>query len=321
MAAPTTSSSTINQKGNREDLSDVISRVAAEQTPFTTNIGSAGNAKAVRHEWQTEDLATPSATNAQLEGDETTAYTSNVSVRVGNLCQIMKKAFTVTGTQEKVDKAGRQSEINRQSILHGIELKRDLEASALSANPSRAESGSTTRLMGGIQSWLETNTDRGSGGADGGYNTSTTIVDAPTTGTNRAFAESQIKTVMQSIFTNAGSMKRRTIYMSPAHKQGFSAFTGISEHRTAANGGQATIIGAADVYVSDFGELATVPVAYGLTEEALIIDHEYAGIATLRPYKREKLAKTSDGEKFHMICEKTLVCRNEKAHGVVADLS
>ena len=127
---------------------------------------------------------------------------------------------------------------------------------------------------------------------------------------------------MQSIFTESGESKRRTLYLSPAHKEDFSAFTGISEIRTQTNGrSQATVTGAADVYVSDFGELVTVPLAYGLSEAALIIDHEYLGIATLRGYRREKLAVTGDNEKYHMIAEKTLVCRNEKAHGMIGDLS
>jgi hypothetical protein len=322
MAAPTNTATTLSQVGNREDLSDVISRIAPEQTPFTSNIGSAGKAKATRHEWQLEDLATPSADNAVLEGDDTTSFDENVTTRVSNICQIAKKAFVVSGTQEVVDKAGRKSEIARQSAIKGIEIKRDIEAAMLSKNASRLESGSNARKMGGIQSWIETNVSLGSGGAAGGFNTSTSIVDAPTTGTNRAFTEAQVKAVMQSIFTNSGSSKRRTLYLSPAHKQVFSGFEGISEIRTQAPGGsQAKIVGAADVYVSDFGQLATVPVAYGLSEAALIIDHEYAGKATLRGYRREKLANTGDNEKYHMLCEETLVCRNEKAHGMIGDLS
>ena len=322
MAAPTNTATTLTQKGNREDLSDILSLVAAEQTPFTSNIGSAGKAKATRHEWQTEDLRTPSASNANVEGDDVTSYTENVSKRVSNFCQILDESFVVSGTQEKVDSAGRKSEIARQTRLHGIEIRKDLEMSMLSANPSRAESGSDGRLLGGAQSWIETNVSFGAGGSAGGFNTSTQIVDAPTAGTPRAFTEAQIKSVMNSIFTNSGTMKRRTLYLSPTHKQEFSAFTGISEIRTAANSkSEATIVGAADVYVSDFGQLATVPVAYGLTDTALIIDHEYMGKATLRPMNRKKLAVTGDNTKFQLLCEETLVCTNEKAHGIIGGLS
>lgn len=69
MAAPTNTETTLTSKGLREDLSNIIYRVAAEDTPFVSNIGRA-KAKAIRHEWQTEALRSPSGTNAALEGDD-----------------------------------------------------------------------------------------------------------------------------------------------------------------------------------------------------------------------------------------------------------
>ena len=84
---------------------------------------------------------------------------------------------------------------------------------------------------------------------------------------------------------------------------------------------QAIIHGAADMYMSAFGMLVAIPVAYGLTRDVLVIDPEYLGVSTLRAMKEEKLAKTGDNEKRHILCEKTLEVRNQKALGVVADLS
>jgi len=320
MAAPTNTATTVTQKGNREDLTEILERVAPEETPFMSNIGAGQKASAVYHEWQTEDLATPASTNQVLEGDDTTSYEENVTVRVGNHTEISKKAFVISGTQEAVKTAGRKSEIARHRTIKGLEVKRDLEAAALSDNASRAQSGATPRRMGGILSWIETNESRGTGGSAGGFSGTTT--SAPTTGTNRAFTEALLKTVMQSLFSNSGNSKRRQLYMSAAHKQDFSAFTGISEIRTQVNGQkQAIIHGAADIYMSDFGALVAIPVAYGLTEDVLVIDPEYLGVSTLRAMKEEKLAKTGDNEKRHILCEKTIEVRNEKALGVIADLS
>ena len=320
MAAPTNTATTLTQKGNLEDLTDILERVAPEETPFMSNIGAGQKATAVYHEWQTEDLATPAADNQVLEGDDTTSYEENVTVRVGNHTEISKKAFVVSGTQEAVKTAGRKSEIARHRAIKGLEVKRDLEAAFLSGNASRAQSGSTPRRAGGILSWIETNESRGSGGSSGGFSGTTTT--APTNGTQRAFTEALLKSVMQSLFTNSGNSKRRQLYMSAAHKQTFSGFTGISEHRTMVSGAkQAIIHRAADMYMSDFGMLVAIPVAYGLTRDVLVIDPEYLGVATLRAMKEEKLAKTGDNEKRHILCEKTLEVRNQKALGVVADLS
>lgn len=320
MAAPTNTATTLTQKGNREDLTDILERVAPETTPFSSNSGAGTPATAPYHEWQLETLATPSGDNAQLEGDDTTTYAENVTTRVGNICQIAKKPFSISGTQEATKKAGRKSEINRHRTLKSIEIKTDFEAAFLRNGASRAESGSDPRLTAGVLAWLTSNVSRGAGGSNGGF--SAGIVAAATNGTQRTLTEALFKTVMQSIFNNSGVSKARHAYMSAAHKQAFSAFTGISNIRNEAKGeSQATIYGAADVYISDFGKITTIPVAYGLTRDLLIADHDYLGVSTLRAMEEQKLAKTGDAEKRQIIAEKTLEVRNQKAMGVIADLS
>lgn len=320
MAAPTNTATTLSQKGNREDLTDILTRVAPEATPCSSNIGQGKAATAVYHEWQTEDLATPDGDNSVLEGDDTSAYEENITTRVGNHTQIFKKAFVISGTQEKVDKAGRKSEINRHRVLKSIEIKRDLEAAILGNRASRAQSGGNARRLGGIPAWLTTNVSRGAGGANGGF--SAGVVAAATNGTQRTFTEALVRAVMQSIFNSSGEAKKRDMYMAAAHKILFSGMPGIADIRSEAKGSKMpTIYGAAEMYLSDFGMIAAIPVAYGLTRDALILDNDYLGISTLRGITEEKLAKTGDNEKRHIIQEKTLEVRNEKALGVVADLS
>ena len=55
------------------------------------------------------------------------------------------------------------------------------------------------RKMAGLAAWLETNTDRGTGGADGGYNEGTGFVVAATDGTQRAFARGQLDGVIRKL--------------------------------------------------------------------------------------------------------------------------
>ena len=122
MAAPTNTETTLTSKGLREDLSNIIYRVAAEDTPFVSNIGRA-KAKAIRHEWQTESLRSPSGTNAALEGDDVgTLVAPNRTTRVSNLCQILTESGGVSGTMEAVDKAGR---VNREALLRLRKLQID----------------------------------------------------------------------------------------------------------------------------------------------------------------------------------------------------
>lgn len=318
MTAPTnTVTSATPNVGVREDLENVIYRVAPEETPFMSNIGTS-KATNIYHEWQTETLATAVATNAQLEGDDYTLGAPNLTSRIGNYMQIVAKAGGVSRTQEVVDKAGRSSELARQKTLKTIEMKRDLEMRVIGNYASVAESGATTRKTAGILAFITSNDSRGSGGSDGGF--SSGIVAAATNGTQRTFTEALVKSTLSTTFSNGG--KSTQAYMGPTHKQQFSAFTGIADIRSTASGtGMATIYGAADVYVSDFGALTLIPHPYGLTRDCLLLDPKMAKIATLDGLKSKQLADTGDSEKFLLTMEKGLVCPNEKAHSVIADLS
>jgi hypothetical protein len=84
---------------------------------------------------------------------------------------------------------------------------------------------------------------------------------------------------------------------------------------------QGVIVGAADVYVSDFGNLNVVPNLFQRNRSALLVDPRMAKLATLRPMKNWELAKTGDTEKRQVLIEYTLEVCNEAAHGVVADLT
>lgn len=325
MAAPTNTLTTVGPGagniGAREDLEDILYRVAAEETPFISTIGRA-KAKAVKHDWQIETLAAPSATNASVEGNDVGSHAApNVPTRVGNICQILTKDGSVSRTQQVVDLAGRSDEFDRQKVIKGIEIKRDLEARAIGNFASNVESGSTPRRLGGALAWITTSTSRGGTGANGGWNATTSVVDAATNASStRTFTESLVKAARATAFANGG--KASIAYMGPTHKQQFSAFTGIASIRKEVKGNtQATIIGAADCYVDDFGELMLVPHPYGLTRDCLLADPKMFAIATLDGIKTEALAKTGDADRFLMTWECTLVCKNEKAHAVVADLS
>lgn len=242
MTAPTNTVTALVSIGNREDLEDVIYRVAPEETPVYSNIGTT-KATGTFHEWQTETLASASGTNANLEGNTFAIAAGNLTTRVGNYNQIFVKAFGVSRTEEIVKKAGRTSELNRQKVLKGIECRRDVEKSLVQNVASVAESGATARSTGGMLAWMTSNTSLGAGGSNGGF--SAGIVGAATNGTLRNFSEAQVKTVIASAFNNGG--KPSQAYMGATQKQEFSAFTGIATIRKDVAGDKmASIIGAAD---------------------------------------------------------------------------
>lgn len=321
MTALNNTATTLSTKGIREDLEDTIYRVAPTKTPFQNNISNGGKATNTYHEWQTEVPDAPSSSNYQLEGDDIGSSgfaAENQTSRVGNYCQIFRKTGLVSGTDEVVKKAGRASELNRQKVLKGIALRTDMEMTFLANLGSNAETaGVTPRKCAGLQAWLVTNTSN-NGGSNGGFGTIT--VTAATPGANRTFTEALLKNVRATAFNNGATPSQ--CYVGASQKQQMSAFTGIASIRVEAKATeQATIIGAADVYVDDFGTISIIPHQYAVSNAAVLVDPAMVGVATLRGIQTETLAQTGDAEKFLLLAEKTLVVRNEKAHAVIRALS
>jgi hypothetical protein len=315
MAVPTSTFQRHQAIGTREDLADVIYDVSPEDTPFISNVGKA-RASNVLHEWQTDVLASP-ATNQQVEGDDASNNAVTPTVRIGNYCQILSKTVQVSGTLESVDAAGRRGEMAYQMARRATELKKDLEFALVRNQASAAGSASTARVMGGLESGISTNKSLGTSGAQTAISGATWT--APTDGTQRTFAESLVKSVIKDMYTNGGDPK--VAMVGPVSKQNFSGFAGIAANRYMVGDGPGKIIGAADVYLSDFGETAIIPSRIQRDRTAFILDPEYAAVAYLRDFQTSDLAKTGDSERKQIVVEATLELRNEKAHGKVADLT
>ena len=97
---------------------------------------------------------------------------------------------------------------------------------------------------------------------------------------------------------------------------------GIAEQRYAApSSGQTKIIGAADVYLSDFGTLSVVPDRFLDDDVSLVLDPSYFSVAYLRPFQQTALAKTGDSTKHQMLTELTLQVKNEASSAMMADLT
>jgi len=314
MAVPTGTFQAHTAIGQREDLMDVIYDISPTDTPFMSSIGKS-KASAVYHEWQTDSLAAATTNNAAVEGDDATAATLSPTVRLGNYCQIIQKTTQVSGTLEAVNKAGRKSEKAYQLAKASAELKRDLETILLSNQGRSAGTSSTARKMGSLLSWLKTNTSVGSNGVDPATIGQSTRTD----GTQRTFTEALLKDVVAKVYTSGGTPK--VLMVGPSGKQKVSTFAGIAEQRFQAPSNKpTTIIGAADVYMSDFGSMSVVPNRFMRSRDALVLDPEYASLAYLRPFQTNELAKTGDSEKTQILAEVTLQVKNEAAHGIIADL-
>ena len=307
---------TANAIGEREDLSDVITRIDPDETPvFSALKKETGNGVFV--EWQVQELAAAVATNYQNEGADAAYATPTATSRLGNYMQISQKDAQVSGTLDAVDKAGRDRETAYQKVLKGLELRRDIEKYLHS---DTARSASDPRKAGTLSSWI-TNVDDASG-TSAATGDGTDVPDM--SGTNRAMTLAQIDNAMQAAYTDGG--QPNMLVVSPSKKAAFSDLNSGSVATNQINytaPREAAIVGSVSLYLSDFGQLDVVIDRFASDDRVYLLDSDYASICTLpnRNFAVQDLAKTGDSEKFQIITEFTLKVSAPKAHAAVYDLS
>ena len=311
MAQPANTFDSYDAKGIREDLRDIMYNISPEETPFLSKCRKT-RATNTYHEWQTDTLRA-SAANAHIEGDATAANAMTATVRLGNYTQIFKNAVVVPDTDEGLNKAGRAKEIAYQTMKIAKEQKLDIEKALFDNNAYAVGSSSAARELAGTGAWIATNDAFGTGGAS-----PTTIGStARTDGTTRAMTQTIFDGVMQDVWEAGG--KPSTCYLSAAQMSVALGFTGNNNQRNSVQNGRVENYVA--VYMTPWGSIEFVPSRENRSRDVWIMQDDMWEVAELRPMKNTELAKTGDNTTRQIVTELTLVCKNEKANGLVADCS
>ena len=311
MAQPTNTFDTYDSVGIREDLSNVIYNVSPEETPLLSSIAKV-KATNTLHEWQTDTLRA-SAVNAHIEGDDTTAEARVATTRLQNSTQIFKNAVVTSGTDDTVDNAGRGKEMSYQIVKVGQEQKLDQEK-AIMANQARVGGNATTaRKMAGLGAWVTTNVSNvGSGGANPTGDGSDARTDS---GTPTVFTQADFDTAMQGVWAEGG--KPDCVILSAFQMDKALGFVGNNNQRS--TGASGKVENLLNVYVTPWGSVEFIPARENRSRDVWVIEKDKLALAALRPMKSQALAKTGDNEKRQVVSECTLVVRNEKALGLIAD--
>ena len=316
--------------GIREDLEDTIWDLFPEDTYALTTLNKV-SAQQTFHEWQADTLGAAAA-NRQLEGDDATFASAAQPTRYGNYTQISRKTFIISETFEAVNKAGRSSEVARVSMKAMRELKRDIELALVGNQAASAGGATTVRSCAGMESWIPGPTTTAGGTGSNAVRpttvttgTTTAITsggpDAPTDpATTAALVEDALKTALEGSWDDGGDVD--VVLSRPVQKKLIDQFTGVATRFVdVARGAQASITGAADMYVSDFGTHKIVLHRYMRTSVVLCLDTSMWAVAFLRRPFTEQLAKTGDATKHQLLAEFTLVARNPIANAKVVGLT
>lgn len=299
MSVPSNTFQTYPATGNREDLIDIITNIAPVDTWVTSNTANT-RSTAVLHEWQTDTLAAAAA-NAAIEGDDATAAAVTATTRVTNYCQILRKVWQVSDTQNAVLKAGRGSESDYQRIKSLKELARDIEYALVINTAAASGASGTARQLKGIQGWIATNVTTGTATAD------------------EALTESMLNDNLQLIWAAGGFPS--TVLAGAFQKRTISGFS-VNTREVDANSEK--VVRSVDVYKSDFGEITIrlhQQVNTTIPGTLLILgDMSLWNKAWLRPVTSEQLARSGSSLKFMAEAELTLESRQEKGSGKITQL-
>lgn len=339
---------------NREDLTDVLTILAPEETPILSSANKQ-KANATFVEWTVDSLAGPSSTPIREGANvgDTTGTGEGATVdagfidkfagraRLGNYIQKFRRAYQVSDLQEAVDSVG-PAKIAQAEAKAIRELKRDIEFTISGSQDRSVEDGSNTGYgLRGLGGWIDNTTTANSGNSDVPDTFKTpdgSIVDVA--GTETAFAETSLNSLITSVFTVTGSSNNLMLVADTALRNDISDFARISSPATGSanvrnvnyNGESGTIKLSVDLYQSDHGVVSVVNAnpdcapaqsASGAIPgmQGYLINPEYYGVHELIPMGSTRLPNEGGGERGYVDCALTLGVYHPGAHGKIVSQS
>ena len=314
--------STYNTVGQREDLSDVLTILEPESTPFVSMANKA-TATGTFFEVQVDDLSVVDFSGIN-EGEDVSSFDNKAAnrARIGNFIQSFRRTYAVSNIAELVDTAGVANEFAASEAKAVREIKRDLEAAVCSAQDRQADSGTGSPYKTrGMFKFL------GVGGQPSDIPTFAQNVANDTTGTQ---TEATFNSVLQELYeANGMPGGQLTLIAGPQLKKEISDFA-----RQAGGAGFAfsvtqpaeskKITLTVNLYEGDFGTVAIVPSVFlnrtsGSStidgDAGLLIDPEYVAIHTLQAESNSELENQGGGRRGFCDVIAGLAVHSPKAHG------
>lgn len=309
---------------NREDLTDVLTILAPEETPALSSANKQ-KANATFVEWTVDGLADPTTAGVS-EGADVTTFTDQFAsrARLGNYIQKFRRDFMVSDLQEAVDSVG-PAKVAQAEAKAIRELKRDVEATILSDNDRQAETGAVPYKMRGLGKFLDGN----NADIPAEYETPASSID-----TNGAsIDETQFNTLIRSIYRANGEANNLVLIADTSLRKQIADYARLGDQTASVrnvnyDGNNSTIKLSVEIYQSDFGIVSIVnmnPVTNPETvsgtntnhDRGYMINPDYYGIHELIPMGSSRLPNMGGGERGFVDCALTLGVYAPAAHGII----
>ena len=318
---------------NREDLTDVLTILAPEETPILSS-ASKQAATATRSEWTVDSLSAP-VTTGVAEGADVTAFTDKFAgrARLGNNTQKFRRDYMVSDLQEAVDSVG-PAKIAQAEAKAIREIKRDIEATLAGTQDQSVENGQgTANGLRGLGKWLE-GASTGPSDVPSDFRTPDDSVYTASS----SFTETDLNNLITSIFKVTGSTNNLMLIadtglrrvVSDFARTGFDGDGEVPGVRSVNyNGDVANIKLSVELYQSDHGIVSIVnanpdcmpAVSRGTANgRGYLINPEYYGIHELIPMGSTRLPNLGGGERGFIDCALTLGVYHPGAHGNITNI-
>ena len=310
---------------NREDLTDVLTILAPEETPILSSANKE-RASATNVEWTVDSLSAPVTTGIS-EGSDVAAFTDKFAgrARLGNRIQKFRRDYMVSDLQEAVDSVG-PAKIAQAEAKAIRELKRDIEATLAGTQDSAVENGAgVANALRGLGDWIDS---AGPADVPAAFRTpAASIVDV----TDDVFAESELNGLISSIFKVTGTSDNLMLVADTALRTDISDFariggvSGDSVRSVNYDGNSGSIKLSVDLYQSDHGIVSVVnanpdcmPTQAGQAGmSGYVVNPEYYGVHELIPMGSTRLPNLGGGERGFVDCALTLGVYHPGAHGKI----
>lgn len=318
---------------NREDLTDVLTILAPEETPVLSS-AQKQRAMATNTEWTVDSLSAPS-TAGIVEGEDVVTHTDQFAgrARMGNFTQKFRRDYKVSDLQEAVESVGpaRIAQAEAKAIR---ELKRDVEATLCSANVKQQATDVLPYKMTGLGGFID------SAAADStvpaGFKTPASSIYDTTEAAANNFSETAFNNIISSIFEVNGVSNGLVLVADVGLRRVISDFARLSTVSTETSirnvnydGGVAAIKLSVELYQSDHGIVSIVnanpdcmPNFGGTTANSsgYLVNPEYYGVHELIPMGSTRQLNNGGGERGFVDCALTLGVYHPQAHGLIQDV-
>lgn len=288
--------------GNKPDVSDIIDLIAYTETPCL----STWPKEAVTNttvQFYDYDMDAVDATNANVEGADAGASSTQTRTARSNITQILDKVIQVSRTQRKIAKYGNiGDELTWQQQVKLQELARDLDA-ALMKGAYSAGSSVAAATMRGAEAAI-----------------TTTAVNA----SGASLTETMLKdSLLQAIWT-AGGREAKTLYVGAFQKGKIDAFTGNTNLRmniAVTAGTPINLPYNVGAFSSSFGNMKVMLTPHCTATVISAIPDGLFKVGVFDAFQTVELAKTGDSTKVQIIGEYSLKHRNQSHAGKVYGLA